>query len=163
MDTTGTRELALAQIEAYLRQRGIAFEVQRHPVAFTAQQVAEAEHVPGKLVAKVVVGIADGRPVMFAVPATRRVDFAEAAAVVGAGHVRLADERELAVLFPDCELGAMAPLGSLYNIRVYVDGALARDREIVFPAGTHAATIRMRYADFERVVSPTVAFFTRPL
>ena len=156
------RQRARTLIETYLRKNHVAYAVQHHPVAFTAQQVAEAEHVPGKYVAKVVVGLADGEPVMFALPATRRVDFSEAAMVVGAEHVRLADERELATLFPNCELGAMPPLGTLYGVPVYVDGSLARDREIVFQAGTHAATIRMRYDDFARVVHPTMAFFTRP-
>jgi Ala-tRNA(Pro) deacylase len=36
------------------------------------------------------------------------------------GHpVRLAAEAESATLFPDCELGAMPPLGELYLLPVY--------------------------------------------
>src|SRR3990172_2524012 len=42
------------RIEAYLRENGIPFQVQFHPVAYTAQHVADAEHISGKLLAKVV-------------------------------------------------------------------------------------------------------------
>jgi len=59
-------------------------------------------------------------------------------------------------LFPDCELGAMPPFGSLYNLRVFVDESLAADEEIVFNAGTHRDAIRMRFADFARLAKPTM-------
>ena len=50
----------------------------------------------------------------------------------------------------------MPPLGNLYDLPVYVDEALTRDEEIVFNAGTHQDTIRMRYGDFTRLVQPKV-------
>jgi Ala-tRNA(Pro) deacylase len=62
------------------------------------------------------------------------------------GHpVRLATEAEFASLFPDCELGAMPPLGELYGLPVYVDESLSVDKEIIFSAGTHRDAIRMNY------------------
>jgi len=45
--------------------------------------------------------------------------------------VRLATEAEFSNLFPDCELGAMPPFGSLYNLPVYVDESLAADSHAV--------------------------------
>jgi len=56
--------------------------------------------------------------------------------------VRPAAEQEFSSLFPDCELGAMPPFGSLYNLAVYVDESLAADDAIVFNAGTHRDAIR---------------------
>jgi len=64
-------------------------------------------------------------------------------------------------LFPDCELGAMPPLGNLYRVPVYVDPSLTEDEEIVFQAGTHLNEIRMRYWDFARLVFPVIAEFHR--
>jgi Ala-tRNA(Pro) deacylase len=37
-----------------------------------------------------------------------------------------------------------------------VDKSLAEDAEIVFNAGTHIDTIRIRYADFTRLVRPVI-------
>ena len=55
------------RLETYLRTHEVPFQLEHHPLAYTAQEVAAAEHVPGKLVAKVVMVAADGRPVMLAV------------------------------------------------------------------------------------------------
>ena len=51
----------------------------------------------------------------------------------------------------------MPPFGNLYNLPVFVDKALAEDETIFFQAGTHTDTMSMKYADFERLVKPTVA------
>ena len=74
-------------------------------------------------------------------------------------HVRLATEDELAILFPDCEIGSMPPFGNLYGTPVYVDATLTRDEEIAFDAGSHVGAIRMRYKDFAELVRPQVAEF----
>jgi Ala-tRNA(Pro) deacylase len=150
------------RLEDYLREHQIPFPVQQHSRAFTAQDVAASEHVPGKTVAKVVIVFADGKMVMLVLPASYRVDFTQAGAALGAKHVRLADEAELGAAFPDCEVGAMPPFGNLYHLPVYVDTHLAEDASIVFPVGTHTETMRLTYADFERLVNPVVTEFARP-
>jgi Ala-tRNA(Pro) deacylase len=68
----------------------------------------------------------------------------------------LVTEPEFAEAFPDCEVGAMPPFGSLYGLSVYVDETLTRDEEIAFNAGSHRELMRMRYEDFERLENPTV-------
>ena len=145
------------KLETYLRDNKIPYQVQHHPLAYTAQDVAASEHIPGKMLAKVVMVVADGKMVMLALPAPKRVDLAKVGATLGAQDVRLAGEEEFGVLFPDCEVGAMPPFGNLYGLPVCVDQALAEDEVIVFRAGTHTDTMSVKYADFERLVKPTVA------
>jgi len=144
------------RLEQYLRQQQVTYEVQHHPLAYTAQQVAASEHVPGKELAKTVIVITDDRSVMVVVPASRNVQVSKLAAALGASHARLAEEKEFEALFPDCELGAMPPFGNLYGMDVYVDRMLAEDERIVFRAGTHTDTMRINYADFARLVNPMV-------
>jgi Ala-tRNA(Pro) deacylase len=150
----------LDRLEGFLRENHVPFQMQQHHKAFTAQQVASSEHLPGKMMVKVVMAVADGRLVMLAIPAVDRVDVAEVAAGLGAKEVRLAEEREFATVFADCEVGAMPPFGNLYGIPVYVDRALARDAFIVFQAGTHTETISMQYDDYAWLVKPTVTNLT---
>jgi len=59
-------------------------------------------------------------------------------------------------IFPGVELGAESPLGNLYNLPVYVDKGLSQMSEIVFNAGTHTETVRMKYDDFARLADPRV-------
>jgi Ala-tRNA(Pro) deacylase len=145
------------RLEAYLHEHQVRFQTQHHSLAYTAQELAASEHIPGKQVAKVVMVLADGRPSMLAVPATHRVELGKVGHATGAKEVRLAQEEELAAYFPDCEVGAMPPFGNLYGLPVVVDKALAEDETIVFTAGTHTDTISLAYADFARLVEPAVA------
>lgn len=41
------------RLESYFRENGVAFDVQEHRTAFTAQRIAASEHVPGRMFAKV--------------------------------------------------------------------------------------------------------------
>jgi Ala-tRNA(Pro) deacylase len=150
------------RLETYLREHNVAFQEDHHPIAYTAQEVAAAEHVPGHLVAKSVLVVADGRMVMLALPAIYQVDLRRVAEMLGAPDARLAREDEFANVFPDCELGAIPPFGNLYQLPVYVDRSLAEDETIIFPAGTHTDTISVPYADFDRLVNPSLADFRSP-
>jgi Ala-tRNA(Pro) deacylase len=149
------------RLEAYLRDNQVPFETQLHRVAYTAQDVAASEHLPGQLMAKVVIAVADGALVMLVLPANHRTDLVKVRAALGAREIRLAEEHDFAEIFPDCELGAMPPFGNLYGIPVYVDQTLTEDHAIVFQAGTHRDTMRVRYADFARLVRPTVVDIAR--
>ena len=146
----------LDRLEAYLREHQVSFQMQRHYRAATAQQVAASEHIPGRLLAKVVMVYADGQLVMLVLPASHQLDMAKAAASLGVQSLRLATEREFAPVFPDCEVGAMPPFGNLYGVPVYVDRLLSEDELILLQAGTHTDTISMWYVDYARLVAPAV-------
>ena len=147
------------RLEAYLREQQVPYAVRHHRPAYTAQDVAATEHILGKLMAKVVIVFADDALVMLVLPASHRIDLTHVGAAIGARSVFFAGEGELAATFPDCEVGAMPPFGNLYKLPVYVDRTLAEDAMIVFQAGTHTDTISMAYADYARLVKPTVVEF----
>ena len=150
----------LEKLEAYLRANGVPFEVQHHPIAYTAHEVAASEHVSASRMAKVVMVVADGTLAMLVVSSSHKVDEAATTATLDVRNVRLACEGEFQQAFPDCDLGAMPPFGNLYGIPVYVDRELADEEMIVFNAGTHTETIGLKYADFERLVKPVLGELT---
>ena len=76
------------ELEAYLRESKVAFQAQHHAVAYTAQEVAAAEHIPGRMLAKVVIVLGDGKLSMLVLPAPARVDLDRAAAALGAKEVQ---------------------------------------------------------------------------
>jgi Ala-tRNA(Pro) deacylase len=148
------------RLERFLREQGVGFEVTEHRKAFTAQQVAASEHVPGRTFAKVVMVRADEDLVMLVLPAPAMVDLGKVADVLGKEQARLASEREFAETFPDCEPGAMPPFGNLYGVPVYVDDTMGRSEHVVFQAGVHTLTMSVPYVGFERSVRPVVADIT---
>lgn len=145
MPATRVREL--------LDQQRIKYVTIRHSPAFTASEVAALAHVASNDFAKTVVVMADGKMSMVVIPASRRIQVHHLCNELGA-DVRLATETELAAAFPDCEVGAMPPIGKLYGLPVYVSSELAREKEIAFNAGTHTEVIKMAYADFAAIAQP---------
>ena len=144
-------------LETHLRHRGVAYDIQHHEVAFTAQKVAASEHVSGRMLAKVVMVFAGDDLIMLVLPAHFRVDLEATRAALGGRDVRLADESEFAPFFPDCEAGAMPPFGNLYGIPVYAERALAHNEQIVFQLGTHTETMSVPYREFITLARPTLA------
>lgn len=140
------------RVRTFLEDNGVAFEVERHRPAYTAQEVAAAEHVTGDRFAKAVVLMAGASPVMAVVSANRRVNVSKASAAVGS-DVRLATEAEFAPLCPDCERGAEPPFGTLYDMPVYLDTSFTSS-DMVFNAGNHEETITMSTADYVKLVAP---------
>ena len=149
-------------VRKVLRLRGVCFEELCHPEAYTAQEVAHLEHISGHHVAKVVVVMADGRPVELVLPASRQVRLGRARAVLGAGEVRLATEEEMAKFFTDCEVGAAPPLRHWQGVDVLMDQSLEVEGDILFQAGTHADAVRLNFRDWYELVCPQVASFTEP-
>jgi Ala-tRNA(Pro) deacylase len=148
---------AKERLEDYLRKEGVPFQTHSHAPAYTAQEMAEVEKVPGLTVAKVVMVEADGQLAMTVIPAPYRLDTKKVKAVIGADNVRLAHEDEFSPAFAGMEVGAMPPFGDFGNVPTYVDKSLAEDEYIVFQAATHTDTIQMKYADYERIAQPIVA------
>ncbi len=150
-------------VQEFLRQASVAYTVVPHRPAYTASQEAAVTHTAGFRWAKTVACFADGRPILAVVPAHYFVDPERLAEVAGAGVVRLAREDELEWLFPDCEPGAMPPLGPLYRQQVFMDTALSLEPIIAFHAGTHTDAIRMHVEDFVKLVRPVLARFGEPI
>ena len=144
----------------YLDENGAGYELFEHAEAYTAQEIADEAHVSGKQFAKTVMVKLDGRMAMAVLPAANKVNFTLLMQAAGAEAIALAAEPEFKELFPDCDLGAMPPFGNLYGMEVWVAGSLGETPDIVFNAGTHTELIRMRYADFERLVRPKTARFS---
>jgi Ala-tRNA(Pro) deacylase len=145
-------------VQEFLKQKGVEFELVPHAQTFTAQEVAAAEHETGHHFAKTVVATGGAETFMFVLPASRHVDFEKAAKLVGQ-KVVMASEGEMKKVFPDCEVGAEPPFGSQYGVRTYVDRALEKCEQIVFRAGTHDRTVKMSYKAYKKLEKPKVASF----
>lgn len=153
----------LKKLKDYLEQNQVSYELGYHVRVYTAQEIAAAQHIPGKELAKVVMVKADGRMVMLVLPASYRVDTKKLKKVLKCKKLGISKEKDFEELFPDCEIGAMPPFGNLYHLEVWVDQVLTQDEFIVFQAGSHVETLRIKYSDYARLVNPRVGDFSAHL
>jgi len=145
----------------YLKRNKIRYSHSTHTLAYTALGVASAERMPAQNLAKTVIYFGDNGYGMLLLPADCVVDFDEVRRLLGLTEVRLATEHELKKLFPDCEVGAMAPFGNLFNMPVLADEKIASREFIAFNAGTHRDVVHISGADYHGLVNPLVASFAR--
>ena len=150
-------------IREELERTGFAYEELHHTDAWTAQEMAQREHISGHHVAKVVGVLADGQPIELILPASRRVTLDRVRQLLGANEVRLATEQELQQLFPDCELGAIPALRHWRGVDVLMDGNLVGAGNIIILGGTHQDAIRMKFDDWFEMVDPRVEEFSEPV
>ncbi len=144
------------RVRTYLISHGVDYEVEEHPLAYTAQEVAAAQHIPGRSFAKPVIVNADGRLIMTVLPADRLLDLEKVKATLGSEDVRLATEDEFAPIFDDCQRGAEPPFGNLYGIPMLVDIDLTTE-ELTFNAGTHTETMKISTIEYLALVHPEKA------
>ncbi len=142
------------KLKDLLDKNKVKYKTTAHTRVITAQEVAQAEHIPGREMAKTVV-IKNGKEYyLFVLPAPKQVDFSQLRKIFNSHDITLASEAEFKAMFPDCELGAMPPFGVMYGLKTYADESLHKEKEIVFNAGTHTDTILMPREAYDKIVKP---------
>ena len=136
------------QLMAYLDRNGIGYRMRTHPPDID---------VPKSEQAKTIVIQAGTHKWIVAVCADRQPDLKNIGQVLKASDVSFVATQELEDLFPNCDTGAIPPLGNLYGLPVLVDRTLADNVEIAFYACTQAVSLQMKFKSFVRLVKPTIA------
>jgi len=149
-------------VKEFLNRNRVRYTSIAHSTAYTAQEIAALSHTPGKELAKTVIVEIDGTLVMAVLSSSQQIDLPLLKEAAGGKAIRLVNESEFEGCFPDCATGAMPPFGNLYGMPVFAEESLARDKEIAFNAGSHNELIRLAYEDFETLVRPIIAKFSRP-
>ena len=138
-------------LEQYLDRQGIAYDAKKHDRTDCAAQSAAASKVDVNCMAKAVVLSTRNAHVVAVVPASRKVELAKVGGCIGQ-PVALATEPDLAELFPDCEAGAIPPVGAAYGLRTVVDDSLEEHQDLYFEAGDHRTLIHMSGDEFHRLM-----------
>jgi Ala-tRNA(Pro) deacylase len=144
-----------ASIHDYLDREGVHYDVIAHAATRDAAHTAQAARVPGDRLAKSVVLEDDSGYLMAIIPASHRLDL-QAIGRELSRELVLANERELAELFEDCEPGAVPPLGQAYGIDVVIDRNLTDTPDIYFEAGDHLSLIHVSGQDFRRLMADSL-------
>ena len=151
------------RLKTFLDASNIRYTAAKHPVVYTAQEIAASQHVPGRQLAKCVLVKTDRGPALAVLPAVELVNLKKLKDVLRAKTLAIAKEADIKAAFPDVEVGAMSPFGTLYQVPVVVDRSLEATETIVFNAGSHTETITMRTQDFLTLVKPKSGAFGQPI
>ena len=153
--------MPLKKLINFLEENQVRFTRVIHSTAYTAQVIAHRAHISGNVLAKtIVLKSPQDQFIMAVVPANYQIDLEKISEIHGEKLI-LATEDEFEKLFPGCETGAMPPFGNIFDLTVYVSETLAKSDEIAFNAGNHKELLQMNFSDFNNLVKPKIAAFSR--
>ena len=146
-------ESVFQRVEKLLRDHGVVFDVLRHEPVYTSEQAAAVRGTPLASGAKALICKADGRFVMFVLPADRRLASKAIRRSRGWRKLRFAGGEEVQRL-TGLEPGSIPPFGSLFDLPTLCDSRLGKNETINFNAGDHCISVSMTYMDYVQVEHP---------
>jgi len=138
-------------LKHFLDNSGIDYELIAHPYASDALGSARSAHLPPEKVAKCVMLEDEGGYLLAVCAASRRICLGELYHEINR-RLEFASEAELADQFGDCVLGAVPPVGELYDMEVVVDAELYMQPDVYFEAGDHEDLIHVSADAFEHLM-----------
>ena len=147
------------RLKTFLASSKVRYSTMKHQVVYTAQEIAAAQHVPGRQMAKCVLILTDRGAVLAVLPAVHLVDLKKLKSLLRSTKVSIGKESDIRQHFPDVEVGAMSPFGNLYDVPVVMDRSLQEAGQIVFNGGTHNETVKMGGADVARLAKAKLGSF----
>ena len=148
-------------VNQYLRRHHLAAKEVEHAPVYTARQLAQVEHMPDAMVAKVVFFFCDHVLMMGVLPADRHLNLHQARRSMKARTIRLATEFDIARHVSTLQLGSIPPFGSMFGLPVVLDAALAKSEIIEMPAGIRTESLKMTMKDYMREEAPQVLPLSR--
>ncbi|MET0069582.1 MAG: YbaK/EbsC family protein [Candidatus Thiodiazotropha sp.] len=138
-------------VRTYMEGQSIPYEVITHKHTQSSIESAGAAHIKSHSLAKAVIVKEGEEFMMVVVPSDYHVHMGKLHQLLER-DVGLATEGELAQLFPDCDLGAIPPLGTAFKLITLVDRALLNRPEIYFESGDHEHLIKVTGEEFAHLL-----------
>lgn len=134
-----------------LKERHVPYEVLEHAKTATSPQTALSAHVPDDHIAKGVIMKDEMGYLMAVIPGDKWLDRHRLNEELGR-DLKMAEEEEIGLLFDDCDLGAIPPIGSAYGMDTMLDEDLSSLARVYFEAGDHEHLIAVKGEHFQELM-----------
>lgn len=146
------------KIVELLKSRNVQFDLYSHTHVHSSADAAQIRGTSLEEAAKaLVLETGSGKIIQCIVSGHRKIDLKKLKDLLGEKNISLAHPDKV-LSATGCPVGTVPPFGNLFDppLSVYADeGIFARDH-VVFSAGSHYRSVRMRAADWRLVVQPIV-------
>ena len=132
-----------SRLSHYFDQHHVHYEVCEHRWSRSSAQTARLAHVPPRSIAKSVILEDNAGFVMAVVPADKYVMLGRLGQLLGRHELHLSNEQRIAVIFADCDRGAVPPVGMAWGIDTVVDEELEGHDPVYLEGGDHQRLLRM--------------------
>ncbi|MBI2146120.1 hypothetical protein HYU22_02160 [Candidatus Woesearchaeota archaeon] len=147
------------KIKEFLDQHQVNYKVIEHSPTPTSEDSARLRGEPLKIGAKALVLKTDDSFLIVVIPANCKLDTKKLKKILHTRNLRFATPDELHEK-TGCEKGAVPPFGELVGLPIIVDGALFEEEYMAFNAGSLEKSIKMKTADYQKIIQPRVDSFS---
>jgi Ala-tRNA(Pro) deacylase len=140
-----------AKVSQYLRDHSVDYQLVDHPHSHCSSESARAAGVREDSLAKALLLQDKQGYVLAVIPASSSLDMRALHDETGRPGLQMVDEDQLNRVFPDCELGALPPLGQAYGITTLLDNSLRHRDTVYFEAGDHEELVELEGSRFAKL------------
>lgn len=140
-----------SKVSQFLRDQSVDYQLIPHAHSQRSSETARSAHVREDQVAKAILLEDSQGYVLAVIPASASLDMRAIHDETGRRHLQMVQEQQLSRAFPDCELGALPPLGQAYGITTLLDNSLRHLDTVYFEAGDHEELVAMDGTIFARL------------
>ena len=142
-----------------LKAKKIEYKHYEHKPVFTSEESAKVRGTNIHQGAKALVLQAGKEFILYVLPADFKAELEAIREKLGIERLVMASKESVKAKI-GLEIGSVPPLGSVINLKTYVDSRLSENEEIAFNAGRHDRSIKMKYSDFVKLEEPEVVHLT---
>jgi len=136
-----------------LKENKIGFEVLEHDFVHTSKDAAKTRGNTIQQAAKaLILKTKSEKYFMLIVPGNMKAKLKTVKQLVGEKNVSLASPEEV-LKVTGLKVGSVAPFGQLFNLDTYFEKELLKQEKIVFSAGSHYKSIKMKPSDLLRITT----------
>ncbi len=151
-------EAVFQKIKSLLDAHKIKYKILEHEPTPTSEIAAKVRGTSEGQGAKAMVLRSKGNFCMFVLPGNEKINFELAKAIIHQKSISFAAPSEVLEV-TDCEVGSVPPFGNLFNIPLFVEKSLLKNREIAFNAGLATRSIIINTQDYLRLANAKIENF----
>jgi len=148
------------KIEKLLNSQKIKFEVFEHAAVKTSEEAAKIRGTKLESGARALIWKTEDGFIQSVCSAAREVDPEKLKEIAGVKKLELAKAEEMQKL-TGCEVGGVPPFGNLFDLPVFVEKSLGENEEIDFNAGLRTKSIKIKFADYLKLVGEKTFEFAK--
>ena len=140
-----------------MKENKTKYETVEHRKVFTAFDAAATQDLETKEVAKAVLLKGKKNLYLAVLPAGNNCDF-KALSKLTNDKVSMAKEKDIAKNI-NAKIGLIAPFGSLYELSVFIDKKLLKNKKLNLPAGSYTESVIVSTKDYLKLENPVPGNF----
>ncbi|MDO8648027.1 MAG: Asp-tRNA(Asn)/Glu-tRNA(Gln) amidotransferase subunit GatB [Candidatus Diapherotrites archaeon] len=144
-----TQAMKAPWVKNYLENKGIDFKYVQHGLAMRCADSARERNLKASQIAKAMVCVSSGNPVIFILPGDRKLDLEKSSEALNREKIRPATPEEV-LKFTGCSVGAVPP--TIEGVKKIIDKRLLENELISFNAGNHYSGIIISKKEFLKAI-----------